>query len=252
MRNVFMQQEYQSTESRPAAILHDSYSFVEAGYRPQELSRQVTNRPFDLFRYRVIKRCMDLLLVLLAAPVLLPLMLVVAVLIRIWTPGPILFSHRRISRNGAFFAMWKFRTMCNNSSEVLEDYLASHPEARAEWRKTHKLRNDPRITRLGLFLRRYSLDELPQIWNVLTGRMTLVGPRPIVAAEVEKYGSRFGCYCKVKPGVTGLWQVSGRSDLTYDQRVALDCKYVKEWSLFLDVKILLRTFSSVVNQDGAF
>jgi len=251
MRNVFMHQEYQSTESRPAAILDDSYSFLEASYRPHDVSKRAVNLPFDLFRYRVVKRCVDIVLVVLFAPILLPVMVVVAALVRLRTPGPVFYSHRRIRRNGAFFAMWKFRTMCNNSAEVLEDYLASHPEARAEWRKNHKLRNDPRITGLGLFLRRYSLDELPQIWNVLTGRMSLVGPRPIVAAEVEKYGSRFGCYCKVKPGVTGLWQVSGRSDLTYDQRVALDCKYVNEWSLFLDLKILIRTLASVVNQDGA-
>ena len=112
--------------------------------------------------------------------------------------------------------------MCVNSAEVLEDYLAEHPEARAEWNKIHKLREDPRITRLGVFLRRYSLDELPQLWNVLMGQMSLVGPRPIVAAEVEKYADCFECYCKVKPGLTGLWQVSGRSALSYEKRVALE------------------------------
>jgi lipopolysaccharide/colanic/teichoic acid biosynthesis glycosyltransferase len=148
--------------------------------------------------------------------------------------------------------MWKFRTMCVNSAEVLEDYLAAHPESRAEWSKTHKLRHDPRITKMGLFLRRYSLDELPQLWNVLTGQMSLVGPRPIVAAEVEKYGDCFSCYCKVKPGLTGLWQVSGRSSLSYPERVALDCEYVGNWSLTKDAIILLKTFSTVVNQDGAF
>jgi Undecaprenyl-phosphate galactose phosphotransferase WbaP len=246
-----MPQEYQSTQSRPVALVEDSYSFVETGYRPLEAARRDSSLPAKLFRYRVLKRGLDVTFVLLAMPVLIPLMLVVALVVRLRSPGPIFFSHRRISRNGAFFPMWKFRTMCNNSAEVLEEYLARHPEARAEWRKTHKLKSDPRITGIGLFLRRYSLDELPQIWNVLTGKMSLVGPRPIVAAEVEKYGSRFAYYCKVKPGVTGLWQVSGRSDLTYEQRVALDCDYVKSWSLLLDLKILLRTFASVVNQDGA-
>jgi lipopolysaccharide/colanic/teichoic acid biosynthesis glycosyltransferase len=142
--------------------------------------------------------------------------------------------------------------MCVNSAEVLEEYLAQYPAARAEWNKTHKLRNDPRITRLGVFLRRYSLDELPQLWNVLIGQMSLVGPRPIVAAEVEKYGDCFDCYCRVKPGLTGMWQVSGRSRLSYDARVALDCEYVECWSLTKDTVILLKTFSSVVNQDGAF
>jgi Undecaprenyl-phosphate galactose phosphotransferase WbaP len=246
-----MPQEYQSTQSRPAALMEDSYSYIETGYRPLETVRRDSSLPAKLFRYRVLKRGLDIALVLLAAPVLLPLLVTVGLVVRLRSPGPIFFSHRRISRNGAFFPMWKFRTMCNNSAEVLEEYLARHPEARSEWRKTHKLRCDPRITGIGLFLRRYSLDELPQVWNVLTGKMSLVGPRPIVAAEVEKYGARFAYYCKVKPGVTGLWQVSGRSDLTYEQRVALDCQYVKEWSLFLDIKILLRTFASVVNQDGA-
>jgi lipopolysaccharide/colanic/teichoic acid biosynthesis glycosyltransferase len=174
-------------------------------------------------------------------------MLLVALLVRWNSPGPVFFYHRRVCRNGAFFSMWKFRTMCVNSAEVLERYLAKHPKARAEWNRTHKLKHDPRITTVGRFLRRYSLDELPQAWNVLTGQMSLVGPRPIVAAEVEK----FSFYTRVKPGVTGLWQVSGRSKLTYDQRVDLDAKYVKNWSLSRDLWILLRTVLAVVN-DGAY
>jgi lipopolysaccharide/colanic/teichoic acid biosynthesis glycosyltransferase len=185
-------------------------------------------------------------------PVMLPILGLVSAVVMLSSPGPIFYSHRRIRKSGAFFSMWKFRTMCVNSAEVLEDYLARHPEAHAEWNETHKLRRDPRITPLGGFLRRYSLDELPQLWNVLAGQMSLVGPRPIVAAEVEKYGDCFECYCRVKPGLTGLWQVSGRSALSYDVRVALDCGYVEHWSLTKDVMILLRTFSSVVNQDGAF
>jgi lipopolysaccharide/colanic/teichoic acid biosynthesis glycosyltransferase len=176
----------------------------------------------------------------------------VGLLVKLTSPGPIFFSHRRICRDGAFFSMWKFRTMCVNSSDVLEQYLAKHPKARTEWRKTHKLRFDPRITSVGLFLRRTSLDELPQLWNVLRGQMSLVGPRPIVAAEVEKYADCFDHYCRVKPGVTGLWQVSGRSKLSYDARVKLDCEYVTGWSLMRDVRILLGTFRSVVNRDGAY
>ena len=135
---------------------------------------------------------------------------------------------------------------------MLEDYLAAHPAARAEWRQTHKLKYDPRVTRVGVFLRRCSLDEVPQFWNVFQGTMSLVGPRPIVAAEVEKYGEYFADYCKVKPGLTGLWQVSGRSEVTYEERVQLDCKYVRTWSLSNDAKILVRTLSSVANQDGAY
>jgi lipopolysaccharide/colanic/teichoic acid biosynthesis glycosyltransferase len=185
-------------------------------------------------------------------PLTLIALAIVSVMVMMSSPGPIFYSHRRIRKNGAFFSMWKFRTMCVNSAEVLEEYLSNHPEARAEWNKTHKLRHDPRITPIGSFLRRYSLDELPQLWNVLSGHMSLVGPRPIVAAEVEKYADSFECYCRVKPGLTGLWQVSGRSELTYDERVALDCDYVNRWSLRRDLKILLKTFSVVLTQDGAY
>lgn len=208
--------------------------------------------PERLFRYRVLKRSLDLLLVLLCLPVLLILIAAISLAIRMTSPGPIFFSHRRIRGHGRFFSMWKFRTMCVNSAEVLETYLAANPEARAEWRKTHKLKNDPRVTPVGEFLRRTSLDELPQIWNVLTGTMSLVGPRPIVAAEVEKYGPYFADYCMVKPGVTGLWQVSGRSQISYPERVQLDRRYAQNWSLLGDVKILCRTLSSVANQDGAY
>ena len=141
---------------------------------------------------------------------------------------------------------------CVNSAEVLENYLAAHPSARAEWKKDHKLKNDPRVTKVGEFLRRTSLDELPQIWNVLTGSMSLVGPRPIVAAEVEKYGECFADYCTVKPGVTGLWQISGRSRVSYPERVLLDRQYARTWSLSGDLRILVCTLSSVVNQDGAY
>jgi len=243
--------EYQSPESRTAAI-EDSYSYAEAVSRPIARPRRSNQLPADLFRYRVVKRGLDVFLIVASAPLALLAIGIVSLLVMFSSPGPIFYSHRRIRKNGAFFSMWKFRTMCVNSAEVLEDYLSKHPEARAEWNKTHKLRHDPRITKLGAFLRRYSLDELPQLWNVLSGHMSLVGPRPIVAAEVEKYADSFECYCRVKPGLTGLWQVSGRSELTYDERVALDCNYVNRWSLRRDIKILLKTFAVVVNQDGAY
>jgi Undecaprenyl-phosphate galactose phosphotransferase WbaP len=246
-----MPSEYQSPESRTAAI-EGSYSYTESVGRSLERFQRANRTPSDFFRYRVVKRCFDILLVLISVPVTLPLLAIVSAVVMFSSPGPIFYSHRRIRKNGAFFSMWKFRTMCVNSAEVLEDYLARHPDAHSEWNQTHKLRKDPRITPLGVFLRRYSLDELPQLWNVLMGQMSLVGPRPIVAAEVEKYGDSFDCYCRVKPGLTGLWQVSGRSELSYDARVALDCDYVNHWSLTKDVVILLKTFSSVVNQDGAY
>ena len=246
-----MQDEYQSPQS-PTAIIEDSYSYTEAVSLPAVKLRQVDSAPSDFFRYRVLKRFIDIVLVLISTPVTLPLLGIVAAVVMLSSPGPILYSHRRIRKNGAFFSMWKFRTMCLNSAEVLEEYLSKHPPARTEWNKTQKLRGDPRITPIGGFLRRYSLDELPQLWNVLTGQMTLVGPRPIVAAEVEKYNDSFDCYCRVKPGLTGLWQVSGRSELSYDARVELDCDYVNRWSLRRDAVILLKTFSTVLKQDGAF
>jgi lipopolysaccharide/colanic/teichoic acid biosynthesis glycosyltransferase len=246
-----MQAEYQSPESRTAAI-EGSYSYTESVGRSPGTSRSADAAPSGFFRYRMIKRCCDIFLVLVSMPVMLPILALVSALVLLSSRGPIFYSHRRIRKNGAFFSMWKFRTMCVNSAEVLEDHLAQYPSAHTEWNETHKLRKDPRITPLGGFLRRYSLDELPQLWNVLMGQMSLVGPRPIVAAEVEKYGDCFECYCRVKPGLTGLWQVSGRSELSYAERVALDCEYVNRWSLTRDFTILLRTFASVVNQDGAF
>jgi lipopolysaccharide/colanic/teichoic acid biosynthesis glycosyltransferase len=200
----------------------------------------------------VIKRGVDILLVVAAIPVVIPVVCVIAAIVKLTSPGPVFFSHRRLCKSGAFFSMWKFRTMCANSAEVLEAHLSAHPELRVEWNHCHKLRHDPRVTRVGNFLRRYSLDEIPQIWNVLTGAMSLVGPRPIVAAEVEKYGELFDYYTRVKPGVTGLWQVSGRSTLSYPARVEMDRDYVLHWSLGRDLWILFRTFFSVVNRDGAY
>jgi lipopolysaccharide/colanic/teichoic acid biosynthesis glycosyltransferase len=246
-----MQAEYQSPESRTAAI-EGSYSYTESVSGQLGRSQRANGKPSEFFRYRVVKRCCEVLLVLISLPVILLLVGLVAAAIMLSSPGPVFYSHRRVCKGGAFFSMWKFRTMCVNSAEVLETYLAQHPQARSEWNRTHKLRHDPRITPIGSFLRRYSLDELPQLWNVLVGQMSLVGPRPIVAAEVEKYGDCFDCYCRVKPGLTGLWQVSGRSQVSYEKRVSLDCEYVERWSLTRDAVILLKTFSSVVNQDGAF
>ncbi len=248
-----MQHEEQFPASR-AVALQGSYSYTATAEVPSGRERQTTSGddlPAKLLRYRA-KRIVDILLIILSLPVTLPILGVLSLVVLLSTPGPIFYSHRRIGRNGAFFSMWKFRTMCENSAEVLDDYLTRHPQARAEWSQTHKLRYDPRVTGIGRFLRRYSLDELPQLWNVVAGKMTLVGPRPIVAAEVEKYGDGFRYYRRVKPGLTGLWQVSGRSQLTYPERVQLDCDYVERWSMRRDFLILLRTFLSVVNQDGAY
>ena len=241
-----------SQPSESVAIDSQIYALHDLGVSAAAGAGRLRQGPRYFFRYRVVKRTLDIFLVVLFSPILLLLIAIIGIAVRVGSPGPIFFSHRRISRHGAFFSMWKFRTMVNNSQQLLDDYLAAHPEARAEWRKTHKLKNDPRVTPLGNFLRRTSLDELPQLWNVFTGSMSLVGPRPIVAAEVEKYGPYFADYCLVKPGVTGLWQISGRSQTTYSERVQLDRRYANSWSLFGDIRILFKTLTSVVNQDGAY
>jgi Undecaprenyl-phosphate galactose phosphotransferase WbaP len=259
-----MAAEFPTSQDFASSATPGVYSFTEAAVHGTQIHggqvhgtqaprrAEVVPQPNTTFRYRVLKRALDIALVLLAMPILLPLFLVIAAAVRLSSEGPIFFSHRRIRKYGAFFSMWKFRTMCVNSSEVLERHFQKHPEAREEWRIAHKLRHDPRVTRVGAFLRRTSLDELPQMWNVLRGTMSLVGPRPIVAAEVERYGPYFADYCQVKPGLTGLWQISGRSEVTYDERVQLDCRYVREWSLAGDLKILVQTLTKVANQDGAY
>jgi len=184
--------------------------------------------------------------------VLLPLLLGVALCIYAQDGGPVVFAHRRIGRNGRYFHCLKFRSMAVDAQERLAQLLAADPAARAEWEKDHKLRNDPRVTKLGAFLRKTSLDELPQLINVLRGEMSLVGPRPIVDGEVEKYGSRFSRYCAVKPGITGLWQVSGRNDTSYRTRVALDCLYARRRNLGLDAYILAATVPAVLTRRGSY
>ncbi len=198
------------------------------------------------------KRILDLGLMLLCSPLLVPVLSVIAVLVRLSSPGPIFYSQERIGRNGRFFRAWKFRSMVMNADEMLEKYLLQHPELRAEWDRDHKLKNDPRITFIGKFLRKTSLDELPQLWNVLVGEMSLVGPRPIVQAEIRKYGDVFELYKLVRPGITGLWQVSGRNNTTYQERLELDRRYVQNWSFMLDVYILYRTIRTAIMQEGAY
>lgn len=207
--------------------------------------------PRHTFPYRVLKRLIDIGLILLVSPLLLPLVAVISLAVLISSPGPVFFSHRRIDRHGSFFSMWKFRTMALNGAQILEEHFEAHAEAREEWRTTHKLKDDPRATRIGNFLRRTSLDELPQLWNVFIGDMSLVGPRPIVAGEVAKYGKHFADYCLVKPGVTGLWQVSGRSHTTYQERIELDRQYAHSWTLTGDIAILFKTITTVLRQHGA-
>jgi Undecaprenyl-phosphate galactose phosphotransferase WbaP len=220
----------------------------EAARRP---ALAVTNR-LRLPAARLVKRVFDLCLASVLGVLVLPLICVIAILIRLGSPGPIFYAQQRIGRYGRRFKAWKFRTMLADADAVLHRYLQRNPHLAEEWRANHKLRSDPRVTWIGWLLRSTSLDELPQLWNVMVGEMSLVGPRPIVAEEIEKYGEHYEHYVQVLPGITGLWQVSGRNNTTYEERVALDVYYVQNWSMWLDVYILACTAKVVVLCEGAY
>lgn len=201
---------------------------------------------------RIIKRLFDLLLSLIGSIIIAAVGVFIATLIFIDDPGPVIYAHRRVGKNGKEFNCYKFRSMVLDSDRKLAEYLASHPEAKVEWERDFKLKDDPRVTKIGAFLRKTSLDELPQIINVLKGDMSLVGPRPITKEEVPKYGVYIKDFYMVLPGITGLWQVSGRSDTTYEERVQMDSWYVRNWSVWLDLVLLLKTFAVIKSFKGAY
>ena len=201
---------------------------------------------------RFAKFSIDLAATLIGGLLVLPLIVLIAMVIKLDSRGPIFYSQLRIGQNGEQFKAWKFRTMVQNADQALKDYLERHPEQRQAWERDQKLKRDPRVTPIGRFLRRTSLDELPQLWNILRGEMSLVGPRPIIEEEIARYGDKFPLYIKVIPGLTGLWQVSGRNNITYEERVTLDAYYVRNWSVWLDVYILLRTVWVVLTGEGAY
>ena len=197
-------------------------------------------------------RLLDMLIASAVLIFLAPLLLLVAALVFIVDPGPIFFAHRRLGRDGRTFPCLKFRSMVVDSEQRLKELLATSEDARAEWARDFKLRRDPRITPIGNFLRKTSIDELPQLLNVLRGEMSIVGPRPIVAGEIERYGRYFADYSRVKPGITGLWQVSGRNNVHYRRRVALDVTYARNKSLALDLRILMMTVPAVLLAKGSY
>lgn len=200
---------------------------------------------------KILKRAMDIWGSLALIIGLFPIFIILYFLIK-KDGGNVIYGHQRIGQNGKIFKCLKFRTMVMNSQEVLDNLLASDSEAKAEWQKDFKLKNDPRITKIGHFLRKTSLDELPQLFNVLKGEMSLVGPRPIVQDELERYQEDVDYYLMAKPGMTGLWQVSGRNDVDYETRVYFDSWYVKNWSLWNDIVILFKTINVVLKRDGAY
>ena len=200
----------------------------------------------------IVKRALDVTISLTVLLAGLPFLILLGLLVKFTSPGPIFFGHTRIGQHGKRFKAWKFRSMYTNADAVLRRHLEGVATAQQEWDRDHKLRLDPRVTWIGNLFRKTSLDELPQIWNVLKGDMSLVGPRPIVDNEIVRYGRVFKLYTSVKPGITGLWQVSGRNDIGYDERVQLDRFYVQHWSPWLDIYILARTIITLIRRDGAY
>ncbi len=225
------------------------------GISPREIGGQVGLEIPQRLRFvgpKIIKRCLDLAVSSLLLAALFPLLLLICIAIKITSNGPALFGHRRYGRDGRIFKALKFRTMVSNADQILDQHLRSHPELLAEWQRDHKLKNDPRITWVGRWLRRYSLDELPQLLNILVGQMSLVGPRPIVQSEIPRYADSYELYTRVTPGLTGLWQVSGRNNTTYQERVAFDEYYIRNWSIWMDMYIIGRTFQVVLLAHGAY
>jgi lipopolysaccharide/colanic/teichoic acid biosynthesis glycosyltransferase len=223
---------------------------------PVQTIQQSSTRTIGLERDRkalfpIAKRALDIMGAGVGLVLLAPFFLIVALMVRA-DGGPAFFAHQRVGRGGKLFGCLKFRSMVVDSQARLEALMANDPAARAEWEATRKLKNDPRITRIGGFLRSTSLDELPQLINVLRGEMSLVGPRPVQEAEIDRYyGASAAHYMAVRPGITGLWQVSGRSETSYESRVALDVTYVSRPSLLADLSILLRTPVAVLSRRGA-
>ena len=201
---------------------------------------------------RVMKNSFDVIVTTLLIILFLPLLLVLFIVVSVSTKGKPFFKHQRIGVDGKTFGVYKFKTMREDAAEVLEKLLKNDPKARAEWEKDFKLKNDPRITKIGKILRKTSLDELPQLINIIKGEMSLIGPRPIIEDEVKKYKEYYRYFIAVKPGITGLWQVSGRNDIDYDERVQLDVWYVRNWSIEMDITILVKTLVVVLSGKGSY
>ena len=211
-----------------------------------------TSHRLKMFWNLAIKRFLDLAMVTLGGLVFLPFLLLLALLVRLSSPGPVLYGHKRLGLNGKHFNAYKFRSMVKDADQKLRSILDADPRLREEWEASHKLKDDPRVTAIGKLLRRTSFDEFPQLINILKGEMSLVGPRPVTDAEIEKYGENARRILTVKPGLTGLWQVSGRSDTDYAERVSYDLYYLQSWSVWLDLWILYRTPGAIFKGKGAY
>lgn len=254
-RELVLLAEQLSTTFRRILVIPDLFGLSTVGTDVRDMDGILAlemRRNLLSWTSQLIKRVLDMILSLAVGLLTSPISLAIALALALERQGSIFYGHERIGKRGSAFTAWKFRTMVRDADRVLAEALAADPMLQLEWDETHKLRQDPRLTGVGKLLRRFSLDELPQLWNILRQEMSLVGPRPIVREEIHKYGQTVELYYQVRPGLTGLWQVSGRSNLTYDERVRLDAYYVRNWSIWLDLVIILRTVVAVMSGRGAY
>jgi Undecaprenyl-phosphate galactose phosphotransferase WbaP len=235
-------------------VIPDVFNLVHFGAPTQYLGGALgieVRRQLLLRGPRAAKRVMDILITAIGGMLLLPLLLVISLYIKLDSKGPVLYRQRRLGQDGVRFSALKFRTMSMNADELLEELLQKNPALRVEWDTFHKLPDHPGITRVGKFLRRYSLDELPQLWNVVRGDMSLVGPRPYMEREIPDMDQKESIILRVRPGVTGIWQVTWRNESTFDQRLQLDVEYVRNWSPWLDLYVIARTVPVVLGGTGS-
>ena len=241
MQELEVKKDIEKTEFNNSAIYEIDNTYIEE------------KKGLSYYTYLFVKRVFDIVGSIIGIAILIPVTVVVwiARIVLKENDGPLFYEQLRYGKNGKMFRLYKFRSMCMNADEKLEKYLKENEEARKEFEETQKLDNDPRITKLGAFLRKTSLDELPQMINILFGQMSFIGPRPVIKKEIERYGKNKNKFLSVKPGLTGYWQVNGRSNTTYKERMELELYYVDNQSLWLDAKIFFKTFKAVLNHDGA-
>lgn len=223
-------------------------TITNSSIKEKDKNNSIMNEGNSKKAYNVTKRILDILLSFVGLIVLSPVFLLIGIIIKIDSKGPVFFTHKRIGKNGKEIGIYKFRTMHENAEKMIQNFTKEQME---EYKENYKLKNDPRITKIGKFLRKTSLDELPQILNILKGDLAIIGPRPVVISELEKYGPNKGKFLSVKPGLTGYWQANGRSTTTYEERIEMELYYVENRNLWLDIKIFLKTFISVLKKEGA-
>jgi lipopolysaccharide/colanic/teichoic acid biosynthesis glycosyltransferase len=230
--------------------MEESEDYIESRDRYNRIERKIENKDNTKVKntYLIVKRLLDIVLSFIGMILLLPIIIIISIIVKCDSKGPIFFRHKRIGQNGKIIYIYKFRTMCQNAEEMIKKFT---PEQMKEFKTYYKLEKDPRITKVGDFLRKSSLDELPQMLNIFRGDLSIVGPRPIVPKELEKYGEDKEKFLSTKPGLTGYWQANGRSNTTYEERIKMELYYIDNQSLWLDIKIFFKTFGSVIKKEGA-